>query len=114
MDISRVTYELERQVSQPYTILTQETAEFLMKFLKMDAEITPGDEVAWVDDEGLMSQHNKFIVTEIDTDESIIGGIDLNGSVHFHDEPDAMMHWKKTGRHFDILDYLSDCDEGAI
>lgn len=59
-----------------------------------------GDEVALLGFPG-----NSFIITEYDPDD-YIGGITLDGSTHFHDDPKCFKDWKKTGRHFDIIGML--------
>jgi hypothetical protein len=80
-------------------------------------EIQPGDEVAWVDNHGMMSTGNRFIVTDIEPG-NFISGISVRGGTHFHsvDEGSDITRWKKTGRHVDILgflDQLKECKDGG-
>ena len=79
-----------------------------------DDEIKPGDEVACVDRNGMLSTGNRFIVTDIEPSE-FISGITLDGGTHFHsaDEGSDLSRWHKTGRHVDILGFLDQFKEDS-
>ena len=76
-----------------------------MKAKEEEEKIHIGDEVQWVDDDGTVHPSNSFIVTDIE--DGYISGIEINGSVHFHDEPERLYHWRKTGKHFNIANVLN-------
>lgn len=74
--------------------------------VKNSDQIRPGDEVFWVSSDGTEYRNNRFIVTEIGED--FISGIQMNGCTHYHDDPEFLQNWKKTGRRFDILGWLKE------
>ena len=73
---------------------------------RTEDRITPGDEVFWVSSDGTEYRDNRFVVTEIGED--FISGINMNGSTHYHDDPEYLENWKRTGRRFDILGWLKE------